>query len=399
MLFSNLFTTSAYHPLCCLRLYSVVWHILLVVPFPGGEFSAHPWYSHRLSCLEATRGIGETDRNFLCNVGATQPIGTFLPPPSCKSMQLCGFDILPPSCISTQLCGLGIINSFHYGPCNGSPPFPPSSPLSFSLHSSLAWLFGWVVCRHRMCSSPCIHLLRTPRHILCSYPQLSLPVLPLNKNDPTSVYIFPARNCLHLNLPDFFRFFPVCGVRHTNFSSTMYTFVVSEEHLESTTIYLAHELCSISFCQSICPQALGNVCDSVGSSPPSIQFVTVRLLHLGFVHNSQVDNLEILSSEVGCLVEVTFVGKSQLLLIVYGSINIFSPLFQLPCSSVSSHAVSSIPRVLLAVFHFKFYSTIGSTASSPNIGRIHKYPVVDLTLILPAQTPAHRWAIHHPQQP
>jgi hypothetical protein len=63
----------------------------------------------------------------LCNVGATQPIGIFLPPPSRKSTQMCRFGILPLSRNSTQLCGFGIFNSFLHGPCNGFLPFPPSS--------------------------------------------------------------------------------------------------------------------------------------------------------------------------------------------------------------------------------------------------------------------------------
>jgi len=80
----------------------------------------------------------------------------------------------------------------------------------------------------------------------------------------------------------------------------MYAFVVSEEHLEKTTIYPAHELCSISFCQSIIPQAPGGFCDSAGSSPLSIQFGAVSLPYLGFVYRSQVPNLEMFSSEAGC---------------------------------------------------------------------------------------------------
>jgi hypothetical protein len=93
----------------------------------------------------------------------------------------------------------------------------------------------------------------------------------------------------------------------------VYAFVASEGLLELTTINPARELCSIEFCQSISPQPLGDCCDLGGSSPPSIQFGMVGLVYLGFVHERQVANLEIFSSEVGCLVEVTFVGISRLL--------------------------------------------------------------------------------------
>ena len=156
MHFSYLFTTSSPDPLHCVRLYSVVWHAMLVVPALGGEFSAHSCNSYHLSCLEATWGLEENGRKFLYNVCATQPIRICLPPPFCKSMQLWGFDILPLSRNSTQLRGCGMFNSFRYGPCNGSPPFPTSSPLSFSLHRYFPSLFGWVVCRHRMCGVPSI---------------------------------------------------------------------------------------------------------------------------------------------------------------------------------------------------------------------------------------------------
>jgi len=128
MLFSYLFTTSSPLPLLFLRMYSVVWHILLLVPVVGGEFSAHSCKSCCIPCLEVTRGLGENGRNFQCNVGATQPIQIFLPPPSRKSTQLYIFNILPSFHNSTKLCGFGIFNSFCHGPCNGSDHFPPSSP-------------------------------------------------------------------------------------------------------------------------------------------------------------------------------------------------------------------------------------------------------------------------------
>jgi len=81
-------------------------------------------------------------------VGATLPIRLFLPPPSRKSTQLCGFYILPPSRNSTQLCGFGIFNSFRHGLCNGSPLFPHSSPpfpspsISLAHHCFDRWSVG-----------------------------------------------------------------------------------------------------------------------------------------------------------------------------------------------------------------------------------------------------------------
>ena len=130
MRFSYFFTTSLLLPLLISCLCSAVGHILLSISVLGGESSAESCNSRRLSCLEVTRGSGENGNHVWCNVGATQPIGIFLPPPSCKSAQLYGLDIF---------------NSFCYCPWNGSPPFPLSSPLWFPL------LFGRMVCQHMMC--------------------------------------------------------------------------------------------------------------------------------------------------------------------------------------------------------------------------------------------------------
>jgi len=93
MLFSFLSTTSSLLPLLCLRLHSVIWCILCIVPVLGGEFSASSCNIRCLSCLEVTRGLRENCRIFWCNMGATQPIRIFHPPPSPKSTQLCGFAI------------------------------------------------------------------------------------------------------------------------------------------------------------------------------------------------------------------------------------------------------------------------------------------------------------------
>jgi len=112
MLFSYLSTTSLLLPLLFLCFYSVVWNILLIISVVGGEFSAHSCNSCRLSCLEVTRGLGENGSNFWFNMGATQPIGIFLPPPSCNSTQLCRFDILPPSHNSTSMVWLWYLQLF-----------------------------------------------------------------------------------------------------------------------------------------------------------------------------------------------------------------------------------------------------------------------------------------------
>jgi hypothetical protein len=166
MLFLYLSTTSLILPLIFLRLYSVVWHILLIVSVVGGEFLAHSCNSCRLSCLEVSRGLGDNGRNFWFNMGATQPIGICLPPPSGNSTQLCGFDILPQSRNSTSIVWLRYLQlfwSWYMQWISCVPPF-------FPLHPSCTSLFGWVVCRHRMCGFPLIHQFLTPSHILHPYP-------------------------------------------------------------------------------------------------------------------------------------------------------------------------------------------------------------------------------------
>ena len=74
-----------------------------------GESSVYSCSRHHHSCLTVSSGSGENIRNISCNVGSTQSIRRFLPPPSHKS---------------TQLFGSDIFNAFHYSPCNGSEPFP-----------------------------------------------------------------------------------------------------------------------------------------------------------------------------------------------------------------------------------------------------------------------------------
>jgi hypothetical protein len=128
MHFSYLSTTSALLPILFLHLYSVVWHIYLVLPVVRGEFSAHSCNSCRLSCLDVKRGLGENSRNLLCNMGATQPIEIFLPPPWRKSTQLHGFDILTPSFNTSPMCAFSIFNSFRHGLFKEFPPRFLSSP-------------------------------------------------------------------------------------------------------------------------------------------------------------------------------------------------------------------------------------------------------------------------------
>jgi hypothetical protein len=110
---------------------------------------------------------------------------------------------------------------------------------------------------------------------------------------------------------------------------------VSEVALESTTIHPARKLSSIEFRQSISPHVRGDFCDSVGSSPPSIQSSAVKMLIFFFMREWLVANLEIFSLEVGCMVNVTFVGISPLLEVLYGNMDILSSSFQLSWSSRS----------------------------------------------------------------
>jgi len=97
MHFWYFFTTSLLLPLLFPCLYSAVGCIALIIHVLGVEISTHSCDSCCLLCLEVTRGLGENGSNFLCNMGATHPIGIFHHPPSQLSMQLCGFDILSPS--------------------------------------------------------------------------------------------------------------------------------------------------------------------------------------------------------------------------------------------------------------------------------------------------------------
>jgi len=188
MLFSYLFTTSSPIPLLFLHLNSVVSHSLLIVPVVGGECFSHSCNSCRLSCVEVTRGLVENGRNFWCNIGATQPIGIFLPPPTCISTQLCALDILPPSRNSSQLCGFAIFNSFHHSPCNGFlPSFVPPPP-----HHSHHCLDGWSASTgcarfHLSTTSlnPFIISARTPDHFSQSFHLIKYIQLP-------SIYFWPA---------------------------------------------------------------------------------------------------------------------------------------------------------------------------------------------------------------
>ena len=73
----------------------MVGHIMLGVPVLRASFSPHSCNPHYLSSLEVTGWCEVNHSKFQCTVGATQPIGIFLPLPSHESMQLCGFYVLP----------------------------------------------------------------------------------------------------------------------------------------------------------------------------------------------------------------------------------------------------------------------------------------------------------------
>ena len=98
----DLYTTSSSLPILVSCVHLAIGHIFHVVAVLGGEFSAHSCCSDCLPCLKVTNRSGENGRNFWCNVGATQPIGIFLHPPSCKTTAI------------GWICD--ILNSFHYGP-------------------------------------------------------------------------------------------------------------------------------------------------------------------------------------------------------------------------------------------------------------------------------------------
>jgi hypothetical protein len=170
-LFSYLFTTFAPLPLPILCLYSVVWHTLLVIPVPGGAFSAHSSNNCCLTCLEATRGLVEYGRKFWCNVGATEPIRMFVPPPSHNSTPWCVFNIHPSShnihsIVLLRYVQLLFVMAHEMDPILFLLHAPPCIPH----HPSFPSLFGRVVCLHRMCCIPLIHLFHTHRHVLRPYP-------------------------------------------------------------------------------------------------------------------------------------------------------------------------------------------------------------------------------------
>jgi hypothetical protein len=221
MLFSYLFTTCLPLPLLFLRLTSVVWHILLVVPVSSVEFSADSCSRCRLSCLMVTRGLGENGRNFECIVGATQPIGIFLPPPSHKFTQLGRFNILPPSRNFHRIVCLRYLQLFLSWFMESISSHPFFLPLFFAHHLSFPSMLGKLVCRHQMCGVPPIHYVLAPRHILRQYPISFLPVLPLDKTNTSSFYIFPACDCFHLEFLGCIRFHLISCARENEFSSTM----------------------------------------------------------------------------------------------------------------------------------------------------------------------------------
>jgi len=80
-------------------------------------------------------------------------------------------------------------------------------------------------------------------------------------------------------------------------------------------------------------QGFGNMGDPVGSSPARFRRAVMGPVYVGFMYERYVTNLEIVSFDVGRLVEVWFVGISRLLQVVNGSIDNFSSLSQVPLSS------------------------------------------------------------------
>jgi len=91
-----LYLSASFSLLCLLsvRLDSVDWHILLIVAVLSCEFSFHSCNRGPVSWLAVTRWSRENGRN-CWYVGATQPIGIFLPPLFGKPTQLCRFALFP----------------------------------------------------------------------------------------------------------------------------------------------------------------------------------------------------------------------------------------------------------------------------------------------------------------
>jgi len=68
------------------------------------------------------------------------------------------------------------------------------------------------------------------------YPESVLPVCPLNKIHPWCLHIVATCYSSHLQLLEFLWFVLLSGARCTNFSTTVYAFVASEELRELPTI-------------------------------------------------------------------------------------------------------------------------------------------------------------------
>jgi len=165
------------------------------------------------------------------------------------------------------------------------------------------------------CHSCCLSCLEVTRGIGENSRNFSYHV---GATQPIQNYL-PSPSCEYMQLCRFDTLPPYCksaqlwGARCTNFSSTMYATNLSRIFLELSMIYPSHQLCSRYFCQSIHREAQGNFCDSVLSSPPSMQHGALPLFYLGFVHESQVANVDNFSSESSYLVKERFVGISRLL--------------------------------------------------------------------------------------
>ena len=140
--FTYLLTTSLLVTLCFPYLYSMVRHILLIVSVLRLERSGHPNNSHHRLYLKVTRGLGVNDWNFWSNMGATQPMGIYLPPPSCMSTQLCGFNIFN---------SFIIVHAMHLLPC-------PLVHPHHSQHCSDQWTAGTGCAKSNHMEKDCIWL-------------------------------------------------------------------------------------------------------------------------------------------------------------------------------------------------------------------------------------------------
>ena len=146
----------------------------------------------------------------------------------------------------------------------------------------------------------------------------------------------------------------LCSVRSTDFWSTVYVFVASEESLESTAIYPVYSIL-VSCTKASSP---------TGRSSAQRLAAWSKKLSLASLDSFRFCLAASISSRRRC-----------------------------NCLSQAgiSDAVSSIPWFQLALCHVKFTSSMGSIASRPNRRGIGEYLVVCLMVILSAQRTTGRW--------